>query len=132
MDHIRPASAPLGVLENEIELLRQVEVELDGGALPGAPQGVGDLNVDFGAVKGPAAFIYIEGQAPLLQGKLQGMGGVVPHCQIAYVLVGAGGQGDGVVGETEGVQQLKGQVQHAAHFSLHLIWVAENVGRPPG
>ena len=43
----------------EVEALGQVEVELHGGALPLAADGVEDLDVDLGAVEGAAALVHL-------------------------------------------------------------------------
>ena len=51
-----------------------------------------------------------------------------PHSQFPGVVSGTGGEGDGKIGETEGVEQLKGQIQYAANFGLDLFREAENVG----
>ena len=44
-----------GVLQ--LEALRQLAVQLDGAALPGAAQGVGQMEVQLGAVEGAVALV---------------------------------------------------------------------------
>ena len=62
----------------EIKALRQVEVALHCGALPEAPNGVFDLEVDLRAVEGPSTLVH--GVVPLLalQGSLESYGGCLP------------------------------------------------------
>ena len=43
----------------EVEALGQVEVALDGRALPLAADGVGDLDVDLRPVEGAAALVHL-------------------------------------------------------------------------
>ena len=62
MHHVGAAASSLVVLVGEVEALRQVEVELDGGALPSPAQGVGDVDVNLGAVESAAALVHGEGQ----------------------------------------------------------------------
>ncbi len=57
VDHDGPMFFIVPVLVGEIEPFRQGHVELDGAALPGAFQGVPDVAVDFGAVKGTIPFV---------------------------------------------------------------------------
>jgi hypothetical protein len=47
VDHHRSLSRPVGGCVLEAEALRQVEVELDGRHLPGAPDGVACLDRDL-------------------------------------------------------------------------------------
>ncbi len=55
----RAQTASMG--PHHLEAVRQVEVELDGGALPPPPDRVLDLDVDLGAVEGPAALVHLPG-----------------------------------------------------------------------
>ena len=44
---------------HHVKALRQVEVQLDGGALPPAPDRILDLDVDLGAVERAAALVHL-------------------------------------------------------------------------
>ena len=45
--HVGAVLPAIGPHIDELEPLRQIEVELHGGALPGPAQGVADLHVDL-------------------------------------------------------------------------------------
>ena len=128
MDHVGLATAAFGVLVGQVEPMGQVEVELHRGALPGAAQGVGDVDVNLGSVERSTAFIHGERQTPILQRALQRFGGVLPHLWVANVLLGPGGQRDGIIFEPECVQQFEGQFQDPAHLIFHLVRCAEDMG----
>ena len=53
---------------------------------------------------------------------------MLPHLEVADVLLRAGGEGDAVVGEAEGLHQLEGELQNAADLVLDLLGAAEDVG----
>lgn len=63
----------------EVEPLGELEVELDGGALEGALEGVADGDVDFGAVERAVAgvelpfagVLFVEGSAELLEKEIR-------------------------------------------------------------
>lgn len=54
VDHDGPLLGAAGINVVHVKALWQVEVQLDGGALPLAPNGVLDLDVNLGAVEGAA------------------------------------------------------------------------------
>ena len=53
---------------------------------------------------------------------------MIPHFQVAHVLLGAGGQGNAVVREAECFKQFKGQFENAADLLFDLLRTAEDVG----
>ena len=55
MDHHRPGPVVGAVGVGEIEVLRLGEVDLKGGELPAAPDGVPNVDVDLWAVEGTLA-----------------------------------------------------------------------------
>ena len=57
VDHHRPVLVVVGAGVGEVEALRQVEVELERAALPGAADGVGQVHVDLRAVEGAVALV---------------------------------------------------------------------------
>ena len=52
MHHVGPLALAIGVDVLDLEALRHIEVELDGGQLPFPPEGVLHLEVDFRTVEG--------------------------------------------------------------------------------
>src|SRR5687767_12576659 len=58
VDHEGPVRAAVAAHIRDIELLRQVEVELDGGALPVSPDSVLDFQIDLGAIEGATTLIH--------------------------------------------------------------------------
>src|SRR5207245_1852144 len=66
VDHHGPVRPVVRARVLELKPLRQLVVELDGGALPLAPDRVVELDVDLRAVEGPAALVdAIPDAAPL-------------------------------------------------------------------
>ena len=55
----------------QLEALGELGVELDGAALPGAAQGVGQVEVQLGAVEGAVALVDHVGLAHLGDGLFQ-------------------------------------------------------------
>ncbi len=74
--HGRPAAEA-----HHLEAVRQVEVELDGGALPPPPDRVLDLDVDLGAVEGPAALVHLPGDTGTLATALSASACACRHLQ---------------------------------------------------
>mmetsp|Transcript_16868 Transcript_16868/g.41828 ORF Transcript_16868/g.41828 Transcript_16868/m.41828 type:complete len:320 (+) Transcript_16868:702-1661(+) len=111
----------------EVEALGQVEVALDGRALPLAPDGVGDLDVDLRPVEGAAALVHLV-VPPLALERLDQPGRcLLPDLIRADRLVGPGGQVDLVLGEAELAQDLLSQVEHARDLVRELLGQAEDV-----
>ena len=128
MDHVGLDPVALVVLIGQLEPLGQVEVELHGRALPSPAQSVGDVDVNLGSVERAAAFVDAEGQPTLSQRPAQGSGRMLPHIVVSDGFLRTGGYHDGILGESEGLKKLEGQVQHAADLVLDLVRAAEYVG----
>ena len=86
MDHEGPVLLSILGDEAEIEPLRQVEVELDGCALPLSANGVLYLNVDLRSVESPTAFIQLIAEAHLVESRAQCLRRPVPVLRLADVL----------------------------------------------
>ncbi len=87
----------------QLEALRQLAVQLDGAALPGAAQGVGQMEVQLGAVEGAVALVDDEVLAHLGDGVFQDVLVVLPLLHGADVILGHGGQLDLVAQAEDGV-----------------------------
>mmetsp|Transcript_5067 Transcript_5067/g.9371 ORF Transcript_5067/g.9371 Transcript_5067/m.9371 type:complete len:558 (-) Transcript_5067:471-2144(-) len=111
----------------EVESDGQLEIELHGGALELAAQGVVDSDVDFGPVEGAIPGIERPGPSGALEGVFQGRFGPVPELEFAQIAFGAGGQGHGVF-ETEDVVHLAEQLEEAGDLLHDLVGAAEDVG----
>ena len=128
MDHHRPGPGPVGRRVGEAEPLGEVEVELDGGELPGPPDGIADVHVDLGAVEGAAADVDAVVEAGGVQGGPQPGGGLVPQGLGPHPLVvGAGGQLGLEVLEAEGPQHAEHEVEQRRQLRGHLLGGAEDV-----
>ena len=53
---------------------------------------------------------------------------MLPYLGVANVFFRTGGEGDFVVGESEGLHQFEGQLQHAADLVFHLLGPTKDVG----
>ena len=82
----------------EVEALGQVEVALDGRALPPAADGVGDLDVDLRPVEGAAALVHLVVPPLALERLDQPRRRLLPDLIRADRLVGPGGEVDLVPG----------------------------------
>ena len=112
----------------ELEALGQVEVHLEGRQLPAAADGVLDVDVDLGAVEGAAALVDGVLQLLLLEGRAQGLGGLVPLVVAAHGLaLGLGGEAGREVVEAEGPQDRDDEVEQADQLVLDLVPRAEDV-----
>ena len=111
VDHDRPLLAAVGGDVVELEAFRQVEIQLDGGALPHPSDRVFNLQVDLGSVEGAAALINLVGPALALQGFDQSFGGQIPDGVISDGFLRTGGEVDLVIAEVEGGEDPLGEIQ---------------------
>ena len=127
VDHHR--AVLLAVLAHVFQFkpLRHLEVQLNGAALPGPAQGVGQVEVQLGPVEGAVAGVEDKVLAHLLDGGLEGLLGKLPHLLLAHVVLGHGGQLD-LVGQAEGGVDLVKEPHHALDLLLHLVGGHEDVG----
>ena len=125
----------LGVVAVGIDQLKPLghrEVKLNGAELPGAADGVLDVEVDLGTVERAVAFVDLVFHALVLQGAGQCVGGRFPNFIGADVIFGLGGQLDMVVGKAEGGVELLDKVDDADDLAFDLVGTAEKYGRRPG
>ncbi len=106
VDHHRTLVRAIGGDVFELETFRKVEVELDGGHLPGTSDGVTGLHGDLRTVEGCAARIVDQVQTGFLGDLGQRVGGFLPNLVGTDVLVRIlGGQLQIEVIQTEVLQQ---------------------------
>mmetsp|Transcript_14766 Transcript_14766/g.40378 ORF Transcript_14766/g.40378 Transcript_14766/m.40378 type:complete len:603 (-) Transcript_14766:35-1843(-) len=116
------------VLEPEPD--RQLEVELDGGALVLAAEGVVDVEVDLGAVEGAVLGVELPVLARRLLVGVERRGELplrlVPRLELAHVLLGPGGE-EHVVLEAELAVDEVDEAQHVLDLLLDVLLLAEDV-----
>mmetsp|Transcript_9567 Transcript_9567/g.20380 ORF Transcript_9567/g.20380 Transcript_9567/m.20380 type:complete len:233 (-) Transcript_9567:1491-2189(-) len=88
VDHDGALLGVLAVNVLHVKPLGQVVVQLDGGTLPLAPDGVLDLDVDLGAVESTTASVHGVVPALALQGLHQSALGNGPEVLIPHTLLG--------------------------------------------
>jgi hypothetical protein len=113
----------------EVEALGELEVELDGTALPLAAESVGEVKVELGAVEGSVLGVEVPVSGNLLlKDLLERSLGVVPDLEVTHPLLGVTGRETDLVLEAEGlvdgVEELDGRVE----LLLDLVDTAEDVG----
>ena len=104
------------------ETLRQVEVELDGGHLPGTADGIARLDGDLRAVERGASRIVDEFESGFLGDLGERIGRFLPDLVGADELVGIlGRQFQIEVVEAEVLEHLEHEGEQAAKLRLHLL-----------
>ena len=66
VDHHRTVLAAVGAGVFQLKPFRKLEIELDGAALPGAADGILQMEVDLGAVEGTVPLIDFVVEADLV------------------------------------------------------------------
>ena len=129
MDHDRLVALVVGADVLELEALRRLEVELDGGHLPRAADGVSGLHRDLGAVERPAALVEHQFEALGLADLAERLGRLLP------LLVGPDGlllrlgrQLEVEVVEAVVAQQTEHELEQRGQLVGHLLRGAEDVG----
>ena len=128
MDHHRLMATAVGAHVLQPEPLREVEVQLDGGELPGTADGVGDVDIDLRPVEGAAALVDHVVKAGRLQGGPQAVGRHLPEGLLPHRLVLRSGRELGLeVLEAEGPQHAEGELQQRGQLVGDLLGRAEDV-----
>ena len=136
MDQHRTLTGSVGGGVFEFETLRHGEIQLNGGHLPTAPQGVAHLHRDLGSIEGRAARVGHQGKAAGLGDFPQRLGGFLPHVVRADVLLRVlGGQLQIEIVEAVITEQFQHETQQGGQFVAHLLARAVDVrvvlGHPP-
>src|SRR5450759_294455 len=125
--HHRGVLAVVGAGVGHVEAPGQVEVDLNGRALPVAPDGVLQLDVDLGAVEDTLALVDDVVEPLVLEGLLQRAGRHLPVLVRAHEVVRPGGERDLERGEPEGPLGLEGELERLVDLLFHLVGRAEYV-----
>eukprot|EP00053_Salpingoeca_punica_P013384 m.120929 g.120929 ORF g.120929 m.120929 type:complete len:748 (-) comp16189_c0_seq1:23-2266(-) len=122
----RDALDTLGGSVLELETLRQLEVELNGGALVSAAKSILDLDVNLGAVEGAIARLDLPRVAKLVERILQRLLGSVPLLDVTQELLRASAEVE-VKGEVEDAVDIAQELQTGLNLALNLGRQAEDV-----
>ena len=129
--HDRLVLVVVGADVAQPEPLREVEVELHRRQLPGAPDGVDDLDVDLGTVERGLALDALVRHAAVVEDLCQRRLGELPDLIGALVPGGvlrvAAGQLDLVLGEAERLVHHLGDVEAGPELRLERVLGAEDV-----
>ena len=126
MDH--DGAVLLAVLSGVLQFkpLRQLAVQLDGAALPGAAQGIGQMEVQLGAIEGAVAGVDGVFLADAGDGVGKRGGGDVPILDGADVILRHGGQLY-LIGQTEERIDLVKELRDADDLVLDLLGSEEDM-----
>ena len=132
VDHQRAVARAVGCHVFEFEPLRQVEVELHGRELPGAANGINQLDINLGPVENRLAFHAFEGNVHPSERVHQRALGLFPVFDLAGVVRGPVGVAHGklhfVVLKAEGLEQRQRKIHAGFNLGFDLVGGAENVG----
>ena len=135
MHHQRLVAAAVFANVFEAETARQIEIELHGGELPGAADGVDELDINLGAVEDGFAGNVFVGDALAVESFGERALGVFPLLDGAGVIFGmlgiAGGELDFVAVEAESVEDGLDEVEAACDFGFDLFTACRKCGRRP-
>ena len=128
MDHHRARARTVRSHEFQVEPLREVEVQLQGGKLPASADGVCHMHIYLRAVESAAALFHFVFQARCLHGRAQAFGGCFPEAVVADGLAGRlGGQAGAEIVEPESPQHRQHELQKLCQLACYLLGRAEDV-----
>ncbi len=127
VQHHRPVPRPVLADVGGVEPLGQHVVELEGAALPGAADGVGQVELELRAVEGALAGGVVEGEAVGVERLGQRRLGAVPGGVVAGALVGPGGELVGDLGHAHVAVDPGEEVEEAPRLVEDLVLAAEDV-----
>ena len=111
----------------QVKPQRQLEIQLDGTALPGSSQGILQMEVDLGTVESAISLVDDVGKSQVVQGAPQGVGGHLPVLVASHAVLRAGGQLH-MVFEAEQAVNAVDQVCHALDLIPDLLRHHEDMG----
>mmetsp|Transcript_22390 Transcript_22390/g.50453 ORF Transcript_22390/g.50453 Transcript_22390/m.50453 type:complete len:493 (-) Transcript_22390:197-1675(-) len=127
MNHDGPLAGAVRSDVLEVEALREVEVALDGTALPLPAQRVADLEVNLGAVERSSSLVHRVAPSLPLQGLGQRAGRKVPDVVGADGLFGSGTEVDLIVGEAKLGEHVLREVEDLEDLVLDLVGQAKHM-----
>ncbi len=129
MDHDRPLACAVGCLVLQFETLRQVEVQLDGGHLPGPAECVLCLDGDFRSVECCSTRVRYQLQTGSRSNLGKSAGGFLPSGIVTNELFFVLGREFQVeVVQAVILEQAQDEVQRGGELVLHLFAGAVDVG----
>jgi len=121
----------LGTTVLEVELLRKLEVELDGGALELTLESVRDGDVDLGTVEGTVTRVELPLGTATSNELIKSLGklslGLIPGSNIAKMTLGTGRKLH-LEGETELAIDSAEEIEETKNLRLDLVLSTEDVG----
>src|SRR5574341_344263 len=111
----------------DVETLRQVEVELDGRALPGPTEGILHLQVDLRPIEGTTPLLDLIPESRTVGRPAQRHGRLVPQGRVPNRLVGSGCDKGLVLLEAECAQEEQAEIDGPGDLFHHLFGRAEDM-----
>jgi len=132
MDHDRTLVLHLSITLSrshvlQIEADRQLEVELDGGALVVTLKGITDVNIDLRTIEGTISRVNLPWEASAIEHSLEAGLSTVPEGRITHEVLRTGGELHAEVEAKDGVSELD-QIKNTSDLLFDLIRAAEDVG----
>ena len=120
VDHDRPPGDAVFIDIFDLKILRKLEVQLNGAALPGSSDGILQMKIDLRSVKCAVAFIDTIVQAGIVQRLTQTLGCGLPVLIAAHAVLRSGGKFH-MVGKSEFAINLIDQTDDAFDFRRNLF-----------
>jgi len=111
----------------KVETDGKLEIELDGGALVVALEGITDVNINLRTVEGTITRVDLPREASAVEHSLQARLGAIPKGGITHEVLRTGGELHAEVETKDGVGELD-EVKHASDLLLDLVGTTEDVG----
>src|SRR3989304_3696710 len=111
----------------DIETLRQVEVELDGRALPGPTEGILHLQVDLRPIEGTAPLLNLILESRTVSRQAQRLGCLVPQGRVPDRLLRSSCDTSLVLGEAKCAQEEQAEIDGPGDFFHHLLGRAKDM-----
>ena len=127
VDHDRTMFLSVSSCVFQFESLRQLEVKLDGTALPRSSDGVFQMEVDLRAIKCAVAFVDYIVKAKVIECAAETFGCYLPVLIASHAVFRTGGQLY-VIFESEQFVNLVNQVCNALDFIFNLLRCHEDMG----
>ena len=131
VDHEWTVLRPILTDVGQIEPLRQVEINLNGRALPPPTKCVNQLQVNLRAIENGLTFGANVFQVVRFQGAFENGFSLNPALVVAEVLAGIcrvpNGEFNMIIVKTERLPEFQAQIEDTIHFGIQLVRSAEDV-----